>query len=1188
MANKKISIPAAHRLAHLASAPQVAAGPAGAQIGDLWIPDLSEFPQPVQKAHHLLTLASGIEHALLIQYLYVAYSVDANSAPPAVASSKRQIAQIAIEEMAHLMSVQNLLLLVRGEPTFKRTDRQQAEMESDRIVPFNLKLEPFSKDSIAKYVVAESPSNAAQIDPDFQTVEQIAGQAHMGTVKQVGVLYLLLGVVFGDEATLQQRADAGDEWSQNVKELADLIIEVDESNAADKPNFGGRAGMHLEDSDFAVVGDEFMSRQGMHSSWDRSPHHDDNADPFILTTPTDRGSALDLLRDIGLQGEAPAAPGAAGDKSHFERFFDGFKQVYGDDASGPEPDGVFKVPASSKIEVAENSTAAEAITNPTTVKWARLADLRYAILLGSLEQYMASPPHDRQFLEGWSFAEMFHLKKLGGFVSDMPRTNDAADGLKGSVPFNLPERFVADGTMSMNNVGGNTMWPPVIEEWFQEAIQIADELLPLIPAFEEQQRQLLTYMREVDQRKLEEAKARQSGQTVRTTFDEVREILDWAAGTGDPRENSSHGGHGRFWGQDLGILETSEIGGQPILDQLVPVLSMPPGQAFMPGGGRPKLNNPEHQDKIDRIAAWIAAGARDDQPVPTTGPVSDIKELRILPSLAIGRLGSSPEPMQNYTLEVEPDKDYRQIKSAETLIVNEMDGSIVLATIPSNVRFKDANGKVKPVAPFLELWAIFEDGGPLRPVTTAALEALGLNPSDVKWTARVANLKAFRRTGQPGDRIEATVSDISDHGSHDLRATAGNFKTSRSISLGSVRYIRPTNDFNEIRFRFTPAAGLVFGHMQDANIPAGQDVYDASSGGWDNHEDQINPASPTPRARITTAPGGIFATTGPPSRSNLGYLDDSCDGIVSVSLTVNGQERTASARIASGPPDFAPDSYPVRTVADEIEQVLHGPDVSTVTADEVIDILRRAFETVRAMSVERQNATFPFWEQGARNIFGNGLTYNNAIDTHKGLLAALEGLKAPATSPERAAAHGALTRVAGAVRAYDQVANYGNPGTTQQAGTRQMPALMRGADGDLLALNRRQRAKVMLAVETFRPQTAGGTPRDAMVRMIQSLQFAAGLHSQIDVGGNQTLQIIFGDSDQVLSYLEVGVVQGDDSIAAPFLGQPLIQAGQPDNSPFVTLISTQGHPMNGPLSSYSDPQTNENGIEVVRSWIASL
>ena len=1198
MPDKKIQIRAGHRLTHLASLPQAAAGPAGVQIGDLWIPNLEDFPTALEKAHHLLSLAAGIEHALLIQYLYGAYSINAG-ADANLLAAKASVIQVAIEEMAHLLSVQNLLLLVKGEPTFKRTDRQQSELDSDRVVPFELKLEPFSKSSIAKYVVAEGPSDAAQVEPNvFPVIEAIAGQAHMGMIKQVGVLYLLLGVVVGDQDTLAQRAADGDDWSANVKDLADAIIAADEGNAADKPNFGGRDGMHLKDSDFATPGDEFLSRQARHADWDRSPQHtDDGDDPFILEMPQDRNSALDLLREISLQGEAAGTLDVA--DSHFRKFLQAFRDIYGDDGQNPEPAGIAQVPSAAVIEVDTNSAESSAISHPTTSKWARLADLRYAILLCALEQYMKSPPDDRQFLEAWAFVEMFHLKKLGEFLVEFPRANNMANGVA-AVPFNLPERFVADGTISGVNVGGNTLWPAEVEQWFQEAIQIEAELLGLVSADQFEQTQFLSYMREFDQRKLAEATARKNGMTVRTTFDEVREILDWAIGTGDPkgpahfgrvREGADQQGLGRFWGLSIEDLRTATVHGQEVIGTssddsgLLAVLGFR-GEATMPGGGRPKLNNPEHSDKLQRIANWIDSDTPDDQRAFNPRHIETIHELRILPTLAIGRLGSSPEPMQNYNLEIEPDKEYRQIKSAETLVVSEVDGSIVGSTTPTNVRFKDAAGRVKPVAPFLELWGVFEEDGPLRPVTTAVLQQLGLAPEDIKWTVKVGNLKVFRRTGQTRDRITTAVENISDHESHDLVATAQNFKTSRSISLGTVRYIRPTPEFNEIRFRFTPAAGLVFGPNQDANIPAGQDVYNASAGLWDTHRDQIDPANPTPRSRIATAPGGIFARSR--QGANLGYLDDSCDGLVTVSLTVDGTELTASARIASGPPDYAPDSYPVRTVADEFEQIVFGPEVTDVTADEVIDIMRRAFETVRAVSVSHQNDTFPFWQSAAQQIFGNNLSYVDTITVHREILDALQGLHEPATSPERQAAHAVLMRIENAARAYDQVNNYSNPGTTQDPGTRQMPALMRGADGELLALSRRQRAKLVLAVEKFKPEQGADTPRDAMVRMIQALQIFAALHGNIDVGGGETLQTIFGDPDQVLTFIQNGVVQGTRPEAVALAGQPLIVAGQADNSNLVTLIETVGHPMNSQLLGHTDPVSNKDGIQVVKDWINSL
>ena len=78
-----------------------------------------------------------------------------------------------------------------------------------------------------------------------------------------------------------------------------------------------------------------------------------------------------------------------------------------------------------------------------------------------------------------------------------------------------------------------------------------------------------------------------------------------------------------------------------------------------------------------------------------------IRELRILPPLAIGRLGSAKEPMGIYTIEDNPDHplEFRQIKPARTLIVNEETAEITGEHIPDSISFKQ-NGRIRPVAPF--------------------------------------------------------------------------------------------------------------------------------------------------------------------------------------------------------------------------------------------------------------------------------------------------------------------------------------------------------------------------------------------------------------------------------------------------------------------------------------------------------
>src|SRR5206468_3448561 len=88
-----------------------------------------------------------------------------------------------------------------------------------------------------------------------------------------------------------------------------------------------------------------------------------------------------------------------------------------------------------------------------------------------------------------------------------------------------------------------------------------------------------------------------------------------------------------------------------------------------------------------------------------------------------------------------------------------------------------------------------------------------------------------------------------------------------------------------------------------------------------------------------------------------GYLDDECDGVVKVELTAEVKPFSAFARFGAGPPAFAPDGLPIRTVNDELEQALFGPQAGAAdaTLENAEEILRRAFETVRLMNTAVMN-----------------------------------------------------------------------------------------------------------------------------------------------------------------------------------------------------------------------------------------
>lgn len=435
----------------------------------------------------------------------------------------------------------------------------------------------------------------------------------------------------------------------------------------------------------------------------------------------------------------------------------------------------------------------------------------------------------------------------------------------------------------------------------------------------------------------------------------------------------------------------------------------------------------------------------------------ELIELRILPPLAIGRLGSSPDPMDNYDLVIRDPVGPRQIEPAETLRVDRKTGSVSRFTPKAPLRFKDRHG-VRPVAPFLEVWARLKGESKLRPLTVELLRAAGLKPDSVSWRVQVANLKIFRRTAVEADKIATDIRPFSDHKVHRLSGRCRNFLPRKTVSLGSVQYILPSRTLPEIRFRFTPAGGKVYG------LDPADNVYDSSKGTWQGQysEPQDNTQGPA-KGRLLTQPFQTFAgeNKGGDKDSKLvsaGYIDDECDGFVEVEIrNRTGPMVRAFARIASGPPAFAPDSMPVRTVGDELEQAMFGPRVNgRVTVKElreVVEIVRRAMETACLMNAAQLNA-------GSLQP-GSGMARHDTKDWHR----ALEPMFEPSVAETVAIASrhqrvllgvesGSLVWFANALRDFDQVADLSTEGR------RKMPGLMRGSDGMHLALTRRQVDKI--------------------------------------------------------------------------------------------------------------------------------
>ncbi len=469
----------------------------------------------------------------------------------------------------------------------------------------------------------------------------------------------------------------------------------------------------------------------------------------------------------------------------------------------------------------------------------------------------------------------------------------------------------------------------------------------------------------------------------------------------------------------------------------------------------------------------------------------NIRELRILPPLAIGRLGSAPEPMANYTIDDDPDQplEFRKIEARATLVVDPETGEISASFLPEEISFKDEQQRIRPVAPFLEVFAVTADDS-LVPLTVEMLDEMGLSPADVSWRVRVANRKVARRTGNEKDAVTADSGWFSHHQGACLHGHCPNFVSEdAAIAFGHVRYIKPNDKFPGIRLRFTPAEGLIYGPDRPPSrgpdpdpflepdvpyvVPEERRVYRTTDekDNWagfaiDPGIDNADPDYDGPFMNETLPPS-LFAIV-PPAPSWLhgniaisrGYLDDACDGIVEVRLTPRqGAPLVAMARITAGPPAMVPDSLFLRTLADDLDQVIHGPAVppdepADITRARAIDIVRRAFETVRFLNVAVMNGNpvngrnpLVFDTMPAEEAFDTQRLMRPVVPERTADTLAILGLHQQVFTALRG---GAAPWFAEALRRPDEVADFTN------RGRRKMPAMMCGADGNYLALTWRQ------------------------------------------------------------------------------------------------------------------------------------
>jgi len=317
-------------------------------IPTLTVPKGEAAPSPLDEAVFTLQVASEVEHAFLLQYLYAAYSLNPSAGQP-VSDAFADIIEVAKQEMAHLITVQNLLIALGKSVDLNRENFP----EHPDLYPFPAAVEPLSMDSLAKYVTAESPTLDQILDPCDRKIAQAAAaraaEVIQTKVNQVGTIYMKLYWLFQD----------GDQPQGPWMLPADAIEEF-------VTKYG--TGFHIKDNEFvsSATINNFAAIKG---EW--------GGDPSVHVDPSyPRPSALAAIATITAQGEGPN--GSSGIKSHFQIFLDLYRAF-------PQ------FPANAVKDIPVNPTAGpshvaspaplNAITDAITALWAQLLNMRYQILL---------------------------------------------------------------------------------------------------------------------------------------------------------------------------------------------------------------------------------------------------------------------------------------------------------------------------------------------------------------------------------------------------------------------------------------------------------------------------------------------------------------------------------------------------------------------------------------------------------------------------------------------------------------------------------------------------------------------------------------------------------------------------------------------------------------------------------------
>ena len=332
--------------------------------------------------YYMLCEAAELEHGIMCQYLYAAFSLKQSEAEgltteeaQAVQRWRKRISHVATQEMLHLSLVQNLLSAIGGAPHLSRPNFPHPASHYPAGV--HLALLPFGEPALQHFMFLERPEGM-----DINDAEGMAAFGRATPAMQPGEIV---------------------PRSQDFKTVGHLYRSIEAGFAHLAGKFGERR---------LFVGPPRAQATQHYFGWPE------------LVAVTDTASAQKAIDEILEQGEGPRGDWKDAHFGQFVEILDEYLQLR---EANPAFDPVRPV-VTVNVRTSERDTGVPLVTDPLTRQVMDLFNVSYEVLLLMLQRFFAHTEETDAQLKALADATvnlMFQaIKPIGDLVTTLPAGPD--------------------------------------------------------------------------------------------------------------------------------------------------------------------------------------------------------------------------------------------------------------------------------------------------------------------------------------------------------------------------------------------------------------------------------------------------------------------------------------------------------------------------------------------------------------------------------------------------------------------------------------------------------------------------------------------------------------------------------------------------------------------------------------------